>query len=54
MKGIFKSKPRTSVELVQQVRELLVFVDRNAETREKKREEKVRFFFFVIIIILAP
>ncbi|EEF30376.1 Calcium-binding protein, putative [Ricinus communis] len=41
MKGLFKSKPRTPIELVQQTRELLIFVDKNTETRERKREEKM-------------
>lgn len=41
MKGLFKPKPRTPVELVQQVRELLIFADKSTETRERKREEKM-------------
>ncbi|KDP29887.1 hypothetical protein JCGZ_18456 [Jatropha curcas] len=41
MKGLFKSKPRTPVELVQQTRELLNFAHLNKETRERKREEKM-------------
>ncbi|KAJ4842033.1 hypothetical protein Tsubulata_045941 [Turnera subulata] len=41
MKGLFKTKPRTPVELVQHVRDLLIFVDKNTETRERKREEKI-------------
>lgn len=43
MKGLFKSKPRTPVDIVRQTRDLLMLVDRNADTRESKREEKVRF-----------
>nr|ADK92876.1 Mo25-like protein [Hypericum perforatum] len=41
MKGLFKNKPKTPVELVQCVRELLLFVRNDAETRERKREEKM-------------
>ncbi|XP_031398217.1 putative MO25-like protein At5g47540 isoform X1 [Punica granatum] len=41
MKSLFKSKPRTPVEVVRQTRELLVFVDSNPEVRESKREEKM-------------
>ncbi|WOK93077.1 hypothetical protein Cni_G01770 [Canna indica] len=41
MKGLFKSKPRTPVELVRQARELLVYVDANWKTRDPKREEKM-------------
>ncbi|XP_024987884.1 putative MO25-like protein At5g47540 isoform X3 [Cynara cardunculus var. scolymus] len=40
MKGLFKSKPKTPVDLVRQTRDLLIFVDLNPETRESKREEK--------------
>ena len=41
MKGLFKSKSRTPVEVVQQMRELLLYVLSNTETRERKRAEKV-------------
>ncbi|KAF2306262.1 hypothetical protein GH714_016089 [Hevea brasiliensis] len=41
MKGLFKSKPRTPVEVVHQTRELLIYADKNTETRERKREEKM-------------
>ncbi|KAL6968988.1 hypothetical protein U1Q18_046234 [Sarracenia purpurea var. burkii] len=41
MKGLFKSKPRTPAELVRQVRDLLIYADRNTEPRETKRQEKV-------------
>ncbi|KAM7271066.1 hypothetical protein ACFE04_030280 [Oxalis oulophora] len=41
MKGLFKSKPRTPPELVNHTRELLLFVHRNTETRQKKRDEKM-------------
>ncbi|EXB56667.1 hypothetical protein L484_004272 [Morus notabilis] len=41
MKGLFKSKPRTPVDIVRQTRDLLMIVDRNADTRESKREEKM-------------
>lgn len=40
MKGLFKSKPRTPVDIVRQTRELLMLLDRNGDTREVKREEK--------------
>ncbi|KAA8526576.1 hypothetical protein F0562_008221 [Nyssa sinensis] len=39
--GLFKSKPRTPAELVRQLRELLIYADRNTETRESKREGKM-------------
>ncbi|XWS36708.1 hypothetical protein CRYUN_Cryun20dG0108900 [Craigia yunnanensis] len=42
MKGLFKSKPRTPVEVVQQMRELLLYVLSNTETRERKLAEKPR------------
>ncbi|KAJ7964737.1 putative Calcium-binding protein [Quillaja saponaria] len=41
MKGLFKQKPRTPMELMRHTRELLIYVDRNTETREHKREEKM-------------
>ncbi|KAF7150244.1 hypothetical protein RHSIM_Rhsim02G0103000 [Rhododendron simsii] len=42
MKSLFKSKPKTPVDLVRQTRELLVYADLNApDTREIKREEKM-------------
>ncbi|KAF5726497.1 putative MO25-like protein [Tripterygium wilfordii] len=41
MKGLFKQKPRSPSELVHHTRELLLYVDRNTETRERKREEKM-------------
>ncbi|MCD7455874.1 hypothetical protein HAX54_029976 [Datura stramonium] len=41
MKGLFKSKPKTPVDLVRQTRELLMYVDRVPDTREGKREEKM-------------
>ena len=69
MKGLFKSKPRTPVDVVRQTRDLLLFVDRNAaETRESKREEKVllyisfpnfvsffviSFSFFLFVIVIS-
>ncbi|KAL6330384.1 hypothetical protein AAG906_040313 [Vitis piasezkii] len=40
MKGLFKSKPRTPAELVRYMRELLIFIDRGAQTREQKREKQ--------------
>ncbi|KAJ6343313.1 hypothetical protein OIU76_005119 [Salix suchowensis] len=42
MKGLFKPKPRTPMELVLQTRDLLFFLDQNTETRERKRDEKNR------------
>ncbi|KAJ6329499.1 hypothetical protein OIU77_011052 [Salix suchowensis] len=42
MKGLFKPKPRTPMELVLQTRDLLIFLDQNTETRERKRDEKNR------------
>ena len=45
MKGLFKSKPKTPVDIVRQTRDLLIFADRSAsEVRTSKREEKVRNF----------
>ncbi|KAG6748733.1 hypothetical protein POTOM_048666 [Populus tomentosa] len=41
MKGLFKPKPRTPMELVLQTRDLLIFLDQKTETRERKREEKM-------------
>ncbi|CAM8949758.1 unnamed protein product [Rhodiola kirilowii] len=41
MKNIFKQKPKSPTELVRLTRELLLFFDRNTETRESKREEKM-------------
>lgn len=41
MKGLFKSKPRTPVEVVRHTRELLIFVGSSQDVRESKREEKV-------------
>ncbi|KAE9459772.1 hypothetical protein C3L33_08323, partial [Rhododendron williamsianum] len=42
MKSLFKSKPKTPVDLVRQTRDLLVYADLNApDTREIKREEKM-------------
>ncbi|KAL3740879.1 hypothetical protein ACJRO7_022067 [Eucalyptus globulus] len=45
MKGLFKSKPRTPVDVVRQTRDLLVFVDRSGDARESKREEKMADLF---------
>ncbi|RVW33600.1 putative MO25-like protein [Vitis vinifera] len=41
MKGLFKSKPRTPVEVVRQTRDLLIYANRSSDTRESKREEKM-------------
>ncbi|XP_010057837.2 putative MO25-like protein At5g47540 [Eucalyptus grandis] len=45
MKGLFKSKPRTPVDVVRQTRDLLVLVDRSGDARESKREEKMADLF---------
>ncbi|XP_050214026.1 putative MO25-like protein At5g47540 [Mercurialis annua] len=44
MKGLFKNKPRTPVDIVRQTRELLICVDRttvSSEFRDVKRDEKM-------------
>ncbi|KAK8585264.1 hypothetical protein V6N13_139198 [Hibiscus sabdariffa] len=41
MKGLFKSKPRTPVDIVRQTRDLLKYTDRSPDSRESKREEKM-------------
>ncbi|XP_015582359.2 putative MO25-like protein At5g47540 [Ricinus communis] len=44
MKGLFKSKPRTPVDIVRQTRDLLIYVDRtdlSSDSRDVKREEKM-------------
>ncbi|XP_022969155.1 putative MO25-like protein At5g47540 isoform X2 [Cucurbita maxima] len=41
MRGLFKQKARSPVELVRYANELLLFIDRNEEVREQKREEKI-------------
>ncbi|XP_061344328.1 putative MO25-like protein At5g47540 isoform X3 [Gastrolobium bilobum] len=41
MKGLFKSKPRTPVDVVRQTRDLLLYIDRSSESRDNKRDEKV-------------
>lgn len=41
MKGLFKSKPRTPVDVVRQTRDLLIYADRTPDPRETKREEKM-------------
>lgn len=47
MKGLFKSKPRTPVDIVRQTRDLLIFADRSpsSDSRDAKREEKVNLTF---------
>jgi hypothetical protein len=44
MKGLFKSKPRTPVDVVRQTRENLVHLDLHSGSRggDAKREEKVK------------
>lgn len=51
MKGLFKPKTRSPVELVRYANELLLFIDRNEEVREQKRADKV-FFMFLSMILL--
>ncbi|CAH9058943.1 unnamed protein product [Cuscuta europaea] len=43
MKGLFKSKPRTPVDVVRQTRDLLIHAESGSasDTRESKREEKM-------------
>ncbi|OMO76933.1 Sodium/sulfate symporter [Corchorus capsularis] len=41
MKGLFKSKPRTPVDIVRQTRDLLIYAERSPDSRESKREEKM-------------
>ncbi|ONM59129.1 Putative MO25-like protein [Zea mays] len=43
MKGLFKSKPRTPVDIVRQTRECLVYLDLHSDSRsgDAKREEKM-------------
>ncbi|XP_023554533.1 putative MO25-like protein At5g47540 isoform X2 [Cucurbita pepo subsp. pepo] len=41
MRGLFKPKARSPVELVRYANELLLFINRNEEVREQKREEKI-------------
>ncbi|KAI0523412.1 hypothetical protein KFK09_005807 [Dendrobium nobile] len=41
MKGLFKSKARTPIDLVRHTRDLLICIDGNSNTRETKREEKM-------------
>nr|KJB69181.1 hypothetical protein B456_011G009300 [Gossypium raimondii] len=45
MKGLFKSKPRTPVDIVRQTRDLLMYVGRSSDSREAKREEKMAELF---------
>ncbi|KAJ6864022.1 MO25-like protein [Populus alba x Populus x berolinensis] len=41
MKGLFKSKPRTPVDIVRQTRDLLIYADQSsASLSDSKREEK--------------
>ncbi|XVF23434.1 hypothetical protein REPUB_Repub13aG0038100 [Reevesia pubescens] len=41
MKGLFKSKPQTLIDIVRQTRNLLIYVGRSLDSRESKREEKM-------------
>ncbi|CAB4304540.1 unnamed protein product [Prunus armeniaca] len=41
MKGLFKPKARSPLELVKHTHELLMFLDRNMDAREQKRKEKM-------------
>lgn len=40
MKVLFKSKPRTPIDIVRQTRDLLIYANRGSDIRESKREEK--------------
>lgn len=42
MKGLFKPKPLTPVELVQHFRQLLSYTTPNPDVRESKRQDKIR------------
>lgn len=42
MKGLFKSKPLTPVELIHHIRQLLTYTCPNPDVREAKRQDKVR------------
>jgi len=54
MKGLFKSKPRTPVDVVRQTRDLLIYVDRSSSSlSDSKREEKVGIIFIHSCIILC-
>ena len=54
MKGLFKSKPRTPVDVVRQTRDLLIYVDRSSSSlSDSKREEKVGIIFIHFCIILC-
>jgi calcium binding protein 39 len=51
MKGLFKSKPRTPVDIVRQTRDLLIYADQSsASLSDSKREEKVGSLFLFISI----
>ena len=51
MKGLFKSKPRTPVDIVRQTRDLLIYADQSsASLSDSKREEKVGSLFIFISI----
>lgn len=50
MKGLFKSKPRTPVDIVRQTRDLLNYASRGSDIiRESKREEKVCLFLMNLL-----
>jgi len=55
MKGLFKSKPRTPVDIVRQTRDLLIYADQSsASLSDSKREEKVgSLFLFVSIYFMC-
>ena len=52
MKGLFKQKPRSPVEVVRQTREMLIYVDMHWNSRDPKREEKVIDFYLLCIFVL--
>lgn len=52
MKGLFKPKARSPLELVKHMHELLMFLDRNMDAREQKRKEKVWLLFWSVFTLL--
>ena len=47
MKGLFKQKPRPPVEVMRQMQELLIEVDKHWNSRDPKRGEKVGYVQFL-------
>lgn len=46
MKGLFKAKPLTPIELVHHIRDLLTYTCPNPDVREAKRQDKVIIILF--------